>query len=310
MIHGEKRISKLRFTIMIHLLLAFQLQRTVAVTIDDLPIISEVRTAANDEYITRELLKTLRAEKIPAIGFVNEGKMFGHPGRTEILKRWLDAGMDLGNHSYSHHDLNTTPLEEFERDVINGERITSRLLKGRGKKIRYFRHPFLHNGGDLKKKRAFESWLKTKGYEVAPVTIDNLDFIYARAYERAKLSGKLERASEIGRQYVAYMEMIFAFYEDQSRKILKREPAQTLLLHASLLNADYMDELATMMKKRGYRFVSITEALKDPAYAMPDNVAGKMGITWLHRWAITAGMDRRIFAGEPEVSADIMKEYR
>ncbi|HUP90562.1 MAG TPA: polysaccharide deacetylase family protein, partial [Longimicrobiales bacterium] len=233
---------------MIHLLLAFQLQRTVAVTIDDLPIISEVRTAANDDYITRNLLKTLQADKIPAIGFVNEGKMFGHPNRTEILKRWLDARMDLGNHSYSHHDLNTTPLDEFQRDVLNGERITSRLLKERGRKIRYFRHPFLHSGADLKKKRAFESWLHAHGYEVAPVTIDNMDFIYARAYERAKLSGKLERASEIGRQYVAYMDRIFAFYEDQSRKILKREPAQTLLLHASLLNADYMDELVAMMK--------------------------------------------------------------
>ena len=72
------------------------------------------------------------------MGFVNEGKLFVEgetpadaEARIAILKTWVDAGLELGNHTYSHHSLNRTPLEEFEADVVRGEPVTRRLLAGR-----------------------------------------------------------------------------------------------------------------------------------------------------------------------------------
>src|SRR5205809_4081022 len=80
--------------------------REVAITIDDLPRGGDggPRDLANIRAMTERLLKPFREQKIPVIGFVNEGRQveFGPRGLREILDLWLQAGADLGNHSYSH----------------------------------------------------------------------------------------------------------------------------------------------------------------------------------------------------------------
>ena len=106
--------------------------------------------------------------------------------------------------------------------------------------------------------------------------------------------------------YLDYMEAVAAYYEQQSVAILGREPAQTLLLHANALNAATLDDLAARLRKRGYTFVSLEEALKDAAYTSKDEYIGPAGMTWLHRWALTAGK-KGIFAGEPAVPEWIQK---
>lgn len=97
--------------------------------------------------------------------------------------------------------------------------------------------------------------------------------------------------ARIGDDYVRYMEEVFGFYERVSRELLGREPAQILLLHANALNAAYLDELAGMLAGRGYRFVTLDEALADPAYALPDRYVGPRGPSWLERWAFTRGVN-------------------
>jgi peptidoglycan/xylan/chitin deacetylase (PgdA/CDA1 family) len=103
-------------------------ERVVAVTFDDLPA-PPAAVVANDvaslRQLTRKLLDAVRKYGVPAVGFVNEGKLFVEgagpadvEGRTGLLRMWVDAGLELGNHTYSHHDLNRTPLEEFEADVV------------------------------------------------------------------------------------------------------------------------------------------------------------------------------------------------
>lgn len=156
-----------------------------------------------------------------------------------------------------------------------------------GKRPRFFRHPFLNTGPDLETKRAFERFLAQHGYRVAPVTIDNDEYIYALAYDRAAQQGDSALMQRIGEDYVRYMDEVFAFYEALSRRLLGREPAQVLLLHANRLNAEYMEELVVMMRERGYSFVSLEEALEDPAYEPPDGYTGQSGPSWLQRWGIT-----------------------
>jgi regulation of enolase protein 1 (concanavalin A-like superfamily) len=56
-----------------------------------------------------------------------------------------------------------------------------------------------------------------------------------------------------------------------------------------VLNSDAFGDVAKMMQDRGYTFISIDEALKDPAYARPDTLSGRVGVTWLSRWAAEMG---------------------
>ena len=290
--------------------------RAVAVTFDDLPgpggsLLSNDVPALREN--TRKLLAAFRDAKVPVIGFVNEGKLFVDgetpataEQRADVLRLWVEAGHELGNHTYSHRDLNTQPLEWFEQDVVRGEPVTRRLLAEKGRRLRYFRHPFLHVGLELDKRRAFETFLAGRGYEVAPVTIDNDEYIYAAAYADARRRGDAAMAARLAEDYLRYMESMFSFIEGVSRGLLGREIPQVLLLHANALNADRFPQLATIMKARGYRFVTLEEALRDEAYRRPDTYVGQWGLSWLHHWEITEGGKRSPSPDPPEW---VMKAY-
>lgn len=292
--------------------LAASEKRTVAVTIDDLPVISLRNDLTSQAAITSKLLHAIKAHRVPAIGFVNENKLLTNgkldEKRIAFLRMWLDAGLDLGNHTFSHPDLHRIPLDTFKEDVIRGEEVTRGLLKARGRELRYFRHPFLHSGNNIETKREFEKFLAERGYRIAPVTIDNSEWIFARAYERALIRGDKQMAKRVADAYISYMDKKFAYFEQQSTALFGYEMKQTLLIHANALNADYFGSLARMIKKRGYQFISLEEALTDKAYASPDAYAGPGGITWIHRWAITAGKDGDFFRGEPSTPAFVLKE--
>jgi peptidoglycan/xylan/chitin deacetylase (PgdA/CDA1 family) len=290
-----------------------QVVREVAVTFDDLPFISPVPIDdARRRELTRELLNAVTAARIPAIGFVNERQL--HPegvrseSRVAVLKLWTDAGLELGNHTYAHPNLHTTPLAEFQQNVIRGETVTRELLRTRGKQLRYFRHPFLHTGRDLKTKTDFESFLRSRNYTIAPVTIDNSDWIFAKAYGLAKGRGDRALAERIAQSFIPYMEDYFAYYEQQSVQLFNREIKHVLLLHANELNADTFPALAAMMQKRGYRFITLERALTDAAYRSPDTFTGVGGISWIHRWALTAGKGTDFFRGEPRTPEFVMRE--
>lgn len=282
--------------------------RQIAVTIDDLPTASVTgNEIGSAERITRDLVASLVRHKVPAIGFVNERKLQTNgkvdPRRVALLQRWLDAGQDLGNHTYSHPDLHTTPIADFQREVLEGETVTRELLRAAGRTPRFFRHPFLHTGRDAETRARLEAFLQQHGYRVAPVTIDNNEYIFAAAFDRAGARNDGAAQQKVVSTYLEYMEKVVAFYEQQSQAIVGREIRQTLLLHANALNAAAFDDLARMLVRRRYTFVTLDEALKDPAYTFPDKYYGAGGITWLHRWAITAGKPAAIFAGEPTVPA-------
>jgi peptidoglycan/xylan/chitin deacetylase (PgdA/CDA1 family) len=280
-------------------------ERAVALTIDDLPAVATRGDMATHAAITTGILNALGEHRAPAVGFVNEDKLRRagtlDTARVALLRRWLDAGQTLGNHSYSHPDLHLVTLDSFQADVLRGEEVTRALLEERGTSPRWFRHPFLHTGRDLETKRGFESFLAAHGYRVAPVTIDNSDYIFARAYDHALDAADSTAARRIGEAYTAYMDTVFGFYEAQARAIVGEEIPQVLLLHANRLNAARLDDLLAMMRRRGYAFVSLDAALAHPAYERADAYVGPAGMTWLHRWAITAGMPGSTFAGEPPV---------
>lgn len=109
--------------------------------------------------------------------------------------------------------------------------------------------------------------------------------------------------------YIPYMEEIFAFFEKLSVDLLGYEVKQILLLHANELNADYFDDLARMMKGKGYQFISLEEALQDPAYKLPEAQA-KRGLSWLHRWGLAKGQKLQQEPSEPEFITKLFAEYR
>ena len=286
-------------------------QKKIAVTIDDLPVISLFRDIQHQRRVTLKLLTTLNEFQIPAVGFVNEGKLYQNDelvsARVDLLRLWLLMGLELGNHTFSHPDLHHTNVEDFVANVDRGDEITGDLLAEHGESLRFFRHPFLHTGRSLEVRRTVHAFLREEGYRVAPVTIDNAEYLFARAYDVALQRNDSALAAEVGAEYLRYMEDIVVYYEGQSAALFDRQVAQTLLIHANTLNADWLGPLAEMLLERGYEFVTLDEALEDPAYESADEYVGPGGITWLHRWALTRKVDPEMFRGEP-VAPDFIVE--
>ena len=271
--------------------------RTVSITIDDLPRPARDRSLAAVENVSRILLDTLEREKVPAIGFVNERYLFVDgeiDARIAILRTWLDAGMELGNHTYSHSSLNQNPLWKFEDDVIRGEAVTRPLLEERKQAMRFFRHPYTHTGRTREIRDAFESFLSQRGYRVAPFTVENSDWMFDVAYRKALVSGDEELAGRVRVAYLDYTEAMFGYYERRSRELLEREVAQIIVIHANEINAAVMEEFLSRLRRRGYAFVSLEAALEDPAYELEDGFTGAYGPSWLHRWALGMGRENRV----------------
>ncbi|MFC2158132.1 polysaccharide deacetylase family protein [Acidobacteriota bacterium] len=290
--------------------------REIAITIDDLPVNHMTKRGLEGwQKVTSRLLKSLKKHGVPAIGFVNIGKLYEEEERLDkrrlaLLKMWLDAGFELGNHSFSHLDLHKTPLPEFTQDIQHHEDILRDLCEEHNRELKFFRHPLLHTGLDLETKHHLEQFLTDHSYRVAPVTMDNSEWIYARAFDIATDREDTELKQRIAAAYLDYMDRIFAYYESQSRALFDREIKQILLIHSNTLNSEYFGDLARLLKKRGYTFISLDEALQDKAYASEDRYTGPGGITWLHRWALTQGKRGDFFKGEPEVDEFINSIYQ
>ena len=167
-----------------------------------------------------------------------------------------------------------------------------------------------HTGDTQAKKEAIERFLAARGYKVTPHTIENSDFIFNAVYVDALHNHDEVLAKRLREAYLDFTIAATEFAERVSPKVFGREVTQTLLIHANDINADSMDEMLTRFAARGYHFVSLDEAMSDPAYQIRDTYVTKAGPTWLWRWMKSKGMHVS-FEDDPEPPgwvADLFKK--
>ncbi len=265
--------------------------RRVSITIDDGPVVNEMKDLGNFQRITNGLVGSFQIEKVPVTLFVNEAQL-NVPGqrdaRAAVVEQWLNAGFDVGNHAYSHKSASNVPVDEFTDDVIKGEVIIRPMLEGRGKPLVWLRYPYLHSGATAEAHQAIVDFLDKRKYRHAPVTVDYADYTFAGAYTRELRRGNIEVADRIKQAYVDQVDVGFNYAEKSSMELYGREIAQILLIHCNELNSVSLRESIARMRKRGYTFISLEEAMRDEAYQRPDTFAGPGG-SWLSRTATVMG---------------------
>ncbi len=295
-----------------------QPSRRMAVTFDDLPYVAiEEPGLPSAQRATKNILRALQTHRVPVVAFVNEGKLqvAGEvDARIALLQQWVDAGMILGNHTFSHPDFNTLTIQQFEDEIIKGEVVTRRLMQAHQPYQLYFRHPQTHTGNTQAKKEAIEDFLVARGYKVTPHTIDSEDFIFNVCYLRAIRNKDEAMVRRLREAYLNFAIAATEFAERFSPEIFGREITQTLLVHANDINADCLDEMLRRLAARGYHFVTLDEAMSDPAYQTKDTYVGKYGPTWLWRWMESKGMDDKGMKvsgrDDPEPPEWVMDLYR
>jgi peptidoglycan/xylan/chitin deacetylase (PgdA/CDA1 family) len=265
----------------------------VALTFDDLPGLSLVADQPYLDYLNLMLLRGLRRHHFAATGFVNESKLEGPvPARQKAnLKAWLDAGMNLGNHTFSHDSPDELGAAGYIADIARGEPETRALLASRGKKLEWFRHPYLETGAPAAVKHEINAWLEAHGYRIAPVTIDADDWEFAEPYDYALSMHDETLRLKVRAAYLEHTERTIAWSQKASEGLFGRKIPLVILLHATRLNADTLDALADILRRRELRVIPLERAMADPAYRTHDPYVGHDGIEWLERWSKTLHKD-------------------
>jgi len=239
----------------------------VALTFDDLPSTGTAPPTVTRAQIIDSILATLKAEHMPAIyGFLNSHTLEGEPSGPAILQSWTASGNLLGSHTYSHPDLESTSVADFEDNILKNE---PALQQYAGKTDwHYFRYPFLHEGETLDKRRRIESYLKEHSYKTAEVSLDFEDYLWNEPYARCVSQQRMDKADALHDSYLAAADQYIDIYRSLSKRLYGHDIPYVLLLHVTSFNAKMLPDLIAQLRERGFTFITLPEALKDPAYAI------------------------------------------
>jgi peptidoglycan/xylan/chitin deacetylase (PgdA/CDA1 family) len=253
--------------------------------------------------VNQQLLAALRQHHVPVTGFVVQQSVeeLGGAAATRILADWTSGAFDLGNHTYSHPDINGLTLAQIEAEINRGEASIVPLMKEAGKRARFFRFPMNHTGDTRERHDQVASFLAQRGYRVAPCTIDNSDYLFNQAYVRM-LAAHDSAAVRLRAEYLAYTSAEIDYYAALGRQVFGYEPPEVMLLHDNRLNADMINELLALFEQKHYRFVPLDSALSDSAYRTPDTYVTSYGPMWGYRWAQERGVkvDGRLEPDPPD----------
>ncbi|MCL9685051.1 polysaccharide deacetylase family protein [Legionella maioricensis] len=238
-------------------------EREIAITIDDLPLVASQMNTPNNQKRSidrfNKIIEAFTKYKVPATGFVIAGAI--EKGQWSFLEEFRKAGLMLGNHTYSHYNLNQMSAEKYIADVDKADKILTPLMT----EPKYFRYPYLAEGNKNSKPKVHD-YLTEHHYTIAPVTIDSKDFNFNEmAY---KVPFRVREAYILKKLKPRYLDYIWKQTLRAENRAKGQSSKQILLIHANLINSYLLGDVLEMYQKNGYKFISLTEALKNPAPAL------------------------------------------
>ena len=255
----------------------------VAITFDDLPLNGDLPPGMTRVDITRNTLAVLQKRHMPAAyGFVNAKKLEGNADAAEALKLWA-AAEPVGNHTYSHMDLNENPPEAFEHEIEQNEPALE-LLAAKDGNWHWMRYPYLREGDTAEKRRAVRAYLLAHQYRVAQVTLDWEDYLWNSAYARCVAKNDATSIAWLRSSYLDIATQYLDLGQEMARLVYGHEINHVLLLHLGAFSSTILPDVFDLMEKRGFKFVTLEEAESDPAYEGDPDAGSKYGGTVLEEW--------------------------
>jgi peptidoglycan-N-acetylglucosamine deacetylase len=252
----------------------------MAVTIDDLPIHGAMPAGMTRLEIAQSILTTLKREKMPPVyGFINGKRVEEDPTSLGVLKAWRAAGQPLGNHTWAHLDLNNETPTEFAAEVSRDESLLAALM-GR-EDWHWLRYPYLHEGDTLEKRRAVRTSLFAHRYKIAQVSMDFEDYLWNEPYARCMDRHDAASIQKLHDSYLAVADQYYGVFRQLSQLLYERDVKYVLLMHIGAFDARMLPELLAFYRGKGVSFVSLADAMSDPAYQDDPDIAEPTGGAFL-----------------------------
>lgn len=212
----------------------------------------------------------------PTYGFMNGVRTEEHPETLAVLQAWRAAGQPLGNHTWSHPNLDNTLPYQFEADIEANQPLLRTLMPGPVSQDRdwhWFRYPFLHEGETLEKHRAIRKWLADNHYQIAEVTMDFEDYMWNEPYTRCSAKDDQAALAELHDSYLDTADRMITRYRAYAKAVYGREIPYILLMHVGAFDAHMLPELLALYRKRGFTFITLPQASADPVYQQDPDMA-------------------------------------
>jgi peptidoglycan/xylan/chitin deacetylase (PgdA/CDA1 family) len=254
----------------------------LAITFDDLPLNGELPPGVTRTETARNVLAILKKRHAPPVyGFVNAKRLEGNTDGAEALKVWA-AAEPMGNHTYSHMDVEKNTAEAFESDIAENEPILE-LLQAKDD-WHWLRYPYLHEGDTVEKRRAVRAYLKAHGYRIAQVTLDWEDYLWNFAYAKCAAKNDQKSIAWLRSSYLSTASEFLDLGRAQAKLIYGRDISYVLLLHLGAFSGTILPEALDLLRKKGFTLVTLQEAESDAAYEDNPDVALHDAGTLLDQW--------------------------
>ncbi|HEX3660956.1 MAG TPA: polysaccharide deacetylase family protein [Acidobacteriaceae bacterium] len=239
--------------------------KQIAVTFDDLPVHGPLPPGETRLEVAQRVIQALKAAHMPpTYGFVNGQRVEDHPTTVDVLAAWRKAGYPLGNHTWSHMNLDQVPLQNFEGDIAKDEPLLR--LQMNGADWHWFRFPYLAEGNTIEKKAGIRVYLAQHGYKIAGVTMSFADYDWNEPYARCSERHDAAKIVWLEHSYLQAAEDDIVFRHTMAEKVFGHDIPYVLLMHIGAFDARMLPRLLAMYKRDGFAFISLEDAEKDPFY--------------------------------------------
>src|ERR1700678_135940 len=256
----------------------------LAITMDDLPLNGELPRGITQVETARNVLAILKKRHVPPVyGFINAKKLEGNDDAAAALKLWA-AAEPFGNHTYSHMDMEQNTPELFERDMEENEPALELLNHDAKDNWRWLRYPYLHEGDTVEKRRAVRTYLKAHNYRIAQVTLDWEDYLWNFAYAKCVGKNDTKSIAWLRSSYLSTASDFLDLGREQAKLIYGHDINYVLLMHLGAYSSTILPDALDLLKKKGFKLVTLEEAETDPAYDGDPDVGLKDAGTLLDQW--------------------------
>lgn len=251
----------------------------VAFTFDDLPAHGPLPPGMARPAVVNSILATLKKEDMPPVfGFVNGFRVARFPYQIGILRAWRAAGNPLGNHTWSHPELDKLSAKAYEANIARNEPLLARVdPKG---DWHWFRYPFLEEGDTVEKREAVRGWLAAHRYRVAEVSIDFQDYLWNEPYARCSARHDAQAIQVLHDTYLQTADTYIHVFRQLAQELYGHDVPYVLLMHVGAFEARMLPELLALFRQRGFTFTTLEHAMADPSYAQDPRVPVPGGSTF------------------------------
>jgi peptidoglycan/xylan/chitin deacetylase (PgdA/CDA1 family) len=264
--------------------MALQAQQ-IAFTWDDVPAHGPLPPGETRVEIGHELIDAMKAEHMSGVyGFVNGVATEREPASEPMMKGWRNAGFPLGNHAWSHMNLNTATLPDWEADVLKNDPVLEKYAAGSD--WHWLRYPFLAEGDTPEKRAAARKFLAEHHYKIAAVTMSFGDYMWNEPYARCVAKNDTAAIAQLESSYLDTAAQDADFRRAMAKALFGHDIPYVLLMHVGAFDARMLPRLLKMYRERGYSFITLEQAERDAFYKssvdpslpdQPDSLEGAMG---------------------------------